>query len=61
MIFSTKKLESAKTEDIKIGNKNIERKSEARFLGVIIDNKLNWSCHIATIKTKMARYIGIMY
>ena len=59
MIFSTKTLESVR--DIKIGNKNIERKSEARFLGVIIDEKLNWSRHIATIKTKMARYVGIMY
>ena len=30
----------------------IEHKHEARFLGVIIDEKLNWSQHIATLKSK---------
>ena len=58
-IFSTKTLESA--QDIKIGNQNIDRKSEALFLDVIIDKKQNWSRHIATIKTKMARYVAIIY
>ena len=38
----------------------IERKISVRFLGVIIDEKLSWSTHIATRKTKMARYIGIL-
>ena len=59
MIFSTQNAESPR--EIKIGSTNIERKREARFLGVIVDDKLNWSKHIATIKTKMARYVGIMY
>ena len=32
-------------------NKNpIERKSSTKFLGIIIDNKLNWSAHITYIK-----------
>ena len=39
----------------------IERKFEARFLGVIIDESLNWSRHIQTVLSKMSRYIGIMY
>ena len=47
--------------EITIGNVPIERKSEARFLGVIIDEKLTWSKHIETIKSKMSRYLGIMY
>ena len=38
----------------------IQRKSEARFLGVIVDEKLNWTIHIKTVKSKMSRYIGIM-
>ena len=42
-------------------NSPIERLKEARFLGVIVDEKLNWSAHIRTVKTKMARYIGVMY
>ena len=42
-------------------NKLIERKQEARFLGVIVDESLNWSKHVKTIQCKMSRYVGIMY
>ena len=44
-----------------ISNTPIERKSEARFLGVIIDESLNWSSHVKTVLSKMSRYVGIMY
>ena len=44
-----------------ISGVKIERKSEARFLGVIIDENLTWSQHISAIKMKMARYTGLMY
>ena len=36
-------------------------KNEARFLGIIIDEKLNWSKHILALKSKMCRYLGVMY
>ena len=39
----------------------IERKSGTRFLGVIIDESLNWTKHINTVLSKMSRYVGIMY
>ena len=44
-----------------ISNTAIERKKEARFLGVIIDESLSWSAHIKTVLSKMSRYVGIMY
>ena len=44
-----------------INNVNILRLKEAKFLGVIIDEKLSWTSHIQALKGKMARYIGIMY
>ena len=44
-----------------IANVFIERKISVRFRGVMIDEKLSWPTHIAIIKTKMARYLGIMY
>ena len=47
--------------EIKIGGVLINREKEARFLGVIVDEKLNWYKHIATVKTKMARYVDMMY
>ena len=59
MIFSKKKVEN--TQNIFINNTRIERKSEAKFLGVIVDDKLTWAHHIKAIRTKMNRYVGIMY
>ena len=59
MIFSVRKIDYI--GDIIIGNTKIERKSESRFLGVIIDDKLCWAQHIKAMKAKMSRYVGIMY
>ena len=60
MIFSRRKIPDNEI-NIKIGNTVIERKVEARFLGVIMDEKLKWTAHICAVKNKMSRYIGIMY
>ena len=56
MIFTRNR--SFVEHDLKIANVVIERKISVR---VIIEEKLSWSTHIATIKIKMARYLGIMY
>ena len=42
-------------------NKNIERKSETRFLGIIVDENLKWTSHIKSLQSKMSRYVGIMF
>ena len=60
MIFSRKRIDPTNVQ-LKIDNEIIERKSEARFLGVIVDEKLNWAAHIKAIKVKMSRFIGIMH
>ena len=59
MIFSKRKIENMR--DVFISGIKIERKSECRFLGVIIDDKLCWAKHINAVKAKMSRYVGIMY
>lgn len=59
IIFSKQRINLS--EDLHISGTKIERKSEARFLGVIVDEKLSWTRHISTVKAKMARYIGIMH
>ena len=59
MIFSRSRVELP--HSFVISNMPIERKSEARFLGVIIDESLKWSRHVKTVLSKMSRYIGIMY
>ena len=32
-----------------------------KFLGVIIDDKLNWSDHILYVKNKISKSIGIIH
>ena len=60
MIFSrSRKLELPRP--LTISNFLIEQKSEARFLGVIVDENLTWSRHVKTVRSKMARYLGLMY
>ena len=61
MIFTRKRNLNLDMFTPKIGNIPIERKSVARFLGVLVDEKLSWTQHIAAIKTKMSRYIGVLY
>ena len=45
----------------KINNIPIERKRVAKFLGVLVDEKLTWTYQISAIKAKMSRYVGTMY
>ena len=59
MIFARRKIDH--NLHLVINNTQILRKNEARFLGVIIDEKLTWTQHIKSLKTKMSRYVGIMY
>ena len=59
MIFSRSKVDLPRP--LIISNTPIERKTEARFLGVIMDESLNWSSHVKTVRSKMSRYVGIMY
>ena len=59
MIFSRRKVDLPET--LTILNVPIERKTEARFLGVIIDESLKWSSHIKSVVSKISRYIGVMF
>ena len=40
-----------------INNVNIARVKTAKFLGVILDEKLSWAAHINALKYKMSRYV----
>ena len=39
----------------------LKRVTEAKFLGVIVDDRLTWTSHVKALKAKMSRYAGIMY
>ena len=44
-----------------IDNHQLTQVNSAKYLGVIIDHKLNWIEHISYVKSKMSKDIGIMY
>ena len=47
-------------KDIKIDNYIIKRVSETKFLGVTIDENLNWNAHINQLTKKLASCTGIL-
>ena len=61
MIFSNQRTPALSDLEVSIAGVAIDRVKEARFLGVIIDEKLTWSNHIQAVKVKMNRYLGIMH
>ena len=63
MLFSTKRKKKAKENKFRINiNKYcIKQVSEMKYLGVILDNKLNWHNHIQYLCTKLAKAAGIIY
>ena len=44
-----------------IEQKPIHRVTHCKFLGVLIDEKLNWKYHVLHLKIKLSKVIGIMY
>ena len=63
MLFSKKLKMKSKEKKFKINiNKYcIKQVTEMKYLGVILDNKLNWHNHIQYICTKLAKAAGIIY
>ena len=59
MIFGNRRI----TADIcvRINKEKINRVSYTQFLGVVIDDKLNWKSHILSIRSKLAKCCAIMY
>ena len=49
------------SRDVTIRGNSLVCTNSTKFLGVIIDHKLNWSEHIIYIKNKIAKSIGIIH
>ena len=45
---------------VHIDNVNIERKTNVKFLGLLIDDKLNWAEHINHIKSKLSKSLFVL-
>ena len=62
MIFSkTRKKYKDNTGEVHMNNVVLERVKSTKFLGVIVDDNLNWAEHKLYIKQKIQRSLGILY
>ena len=61
MLFHRTRIKHKVHEDrVHISGSNLVKVNNIKFLGVIIDSKLNWSDHITYIKNKISKSIGIL-
>ena len=58
MLFTNKRVE--RKIKIKAKNTTLEQKSECKFLGVIVDDNINWKAHINHISNKLSRTIALL-
>ena len=61
MIFSNIDIGDLNSHQPTMNNRPIERKYVAKFLGVLVDSRLQWTHHIKSLSTKMSRNCGILY
>ncbi len=57
MIFQTKK-KKVQSLTLKIDNVNIEQVAEFNFLGLTLDEYLDWKCHINKLSNKISQCMG---
>ena len=43
-----------------IGQSMLKQTSQCKYLGLIIDNKLNWTAYTAHVKSKISKCVGIL-
>ena len=48
------------TLNLELNGIKVEEKTVTKYLGVLIDNKLNWKAHIAHVKTKLSKGNGMI-
>ena len=59
MMFHRTRIKHITNFKIYISNNAIDRSINTKFLGVIIDNKLNWAAHILYIKIKFLNQLAL--
>ena len=46
--------------DLQINSETIERVTEFNFLGLTLDENLNWNAHIQKVSNEISRTLGVM-
>ena len=61
MVFHRARLKPHNNTDIMMDGNVLTKVNSAKYLCVIIDHKINWIDHIAYVKNKISKGIGIIY
>ena len=61
MVFHRAKIKIVTLINVTMNNCCLKKTDSLKYLGVIIDHRLNWSQHITHVKNKISKGIGIMY
>jgi hypothetical protein len=59
VIYHSKNKDVSQYESLKLGTKEIQRVSVIKFLGISLDEKLNWKVQILHVIKKIAPFVGI--
>jgi hypothetical protein len=60
LYYTNRSRKPLKNIDIKINNETLKEVDNAKYLGVYMDNKLNWNVHIDNIKLRLSKGISIL-
>ena len=63
MVFHKARLKTIDNSsmDIIMDNQILTKVNSIKYMGIIVDHKLNWLDHITYVKAKISKGIGIMY
>ena len=59
MLFGNKKC--VQIDKVLLDNNVVTQVTDTKFLGVLLDNELNWKKHIGLVENKVSKGIGILY
>ena len=60
MVFNKIQINICDGETIQIGNEKINRVRQFKFLGIILDDQLNWTQHLKQCKSKMSSALYVL-
>ena len=60
VIFRNKNKQMGKiADDLQVGNNVFKREKSCQYIGMMLDEKMNWDEHINNVKSKLIKYVAI--
>ena len=61
IVFRPSRNKTSERLTLKLHHTKLFESSKIKYLGIIIDNKLNWKGHITELSKKLSRAVGLIY